>query len=73
VSLYASTYIGSSAKVSDVVIPAEAGIQKSLLLLDSRFRGNDGFAVFRAFAEAPIVFPLFSEAKRVEALLNIKI
>ena len=30
---------------SKLVIPAEAGIQDSLFLLDSRFRGNDGYCI----------------------------
>jgi hypothetical protein len=30
-----------------IVIPAQAGIQKIMFLLDSRFHGNDGFAIFR--------------------------
>lgn len=37
--------MGTSAKAYLIVIPAKAGIQNQLFLLDSRLRVNDGFAV----------------------------
>jgi hypothetical protein len=39
---------------STVVIPANAGIQKPLILLDSRVRGNDDSIVSQGFATVPV-------------------
>jgi hypothetical protein len=40
-----------SQKVSIVVTPAKAGVQKFLNFLDSRFHGNDRKGRFRTFYE----------------------
>jgi len=46
------------------VTPAEAGVQISLNLLDSRFRGNDKNGEMATFCET-ITIPMFQErAKR---------
>jgi len=39
------------AKVTKAVTPAEAGVQKCLLFLDSGFRRNDGKGQFLTFYE----------------------
>jgi len=38
-------------KVSKAVTPAKAGVQKWLIFLDSRFRGNDEKGCFLTFYE----------------------
>jgi len=38
-------------KVSKVVTPAKAGVHKQLMLLDSRFHGNDNNGCFLTFYE----------------------
>ncbi len=40
-----------------VVIPAQAGIHNSLILMDSRLRGNDGVVKIQTFYE--FVFCIF--------------
>jgi len=41
----------ASQKVGKSVPPAKAGVQNSLIFLDSGFRRNDGKYCFRAFYE----------------------
>jgi len=52
-----------SKKVSQVVTPAKAGVQKTLEKLDSRLRGNDRKTHFSTFYEAvkipPAILPYF--------------
>ena len=44
---------GAVQKLPFSVIPAKAGIHKSLFLLDARFRGHDDFGAFLLFLDSP--------------------
>jgi hypothetical protein len=55
-----------SQKVFTVVTPAEAGVQKFLDFLDSRFHGNDGKGAFSGFLQDHQSLPYPSFGKRGE-------
>jgi len=47
VTIVTKVELQSHKTTSKNVIPAKAGIQKSLIILDSRLRGSDEFGIIR--------------------------
>ena len=66
-------YLMNSQKVTKVVTPAKAGVQKSLLFLDSGFRRNDRKGPFATFYEFRNLQNVKGKAKpyQIKQLLKI--